>query len=337
MAPRGPFQVVEVNLGKIFADSATGKMEPSDSYERICGTVPAGLRAAGDMGLDADEDYVYFKVVGGDVGKNMDLTNPVYSQYVQPGTNHAIPFGPRGLSGGPTGLRSMNLKTGEVKTVVDVPFMIGHVQTNPWVPREIVFCWETTGKAPQRVWTVMADGTGLRPVFPEAVFDWVTHEAVITKDEVAIAILAHRHPGLPPDAPWGNLVSTGEHPSGVGIVNLRTHEMRIIGQVPIGDPGHSIWHVNGSADGRWAAADDFQFRLWVIDRHTGEMLLLASMTRIVKTGMPADHIHPTFSADGTKIEIQSAMLSPNGHSLNIVVVPMPRSWIARNYGDHAPE
>jgi hypothetical protein len=67
------------------------------------------------------------------------------------------------------------------------------------------------------------------------------------------------------------------------------------------------------------------------------MILLASMKRNVSTGMPADHIHPTFSADSTKIEIQSAMISPNGRSLNIVVVPMPRSWLARNYGDHAPE
>jgi len=40
---------------------------------------------------------------------------------------------------------------------------VGHVQTNPWMPGEIVFCWETGGKAPQRTWTVMADGTGLRP------------------------------------------------------------------------------------------------------------------------------------------------------------------------------
>ena len=337
MPPKGPFQVIEVNLGRIFADSAKGTMGPSDSYERVCGTLPQGLRAYGDMGLDASEDYVYFKVAGNDVGKYLDVKNPVFSQYVESGTNHAKAFGPRGMGGGPTGLASMNLKTGEVRKVVDVPFNIGHVQTNPWVPREIIFCWETGGKAPQRTWVVMADGTGLRPLFPEADFDWVTHEAAITKDEVAIAILAHRHPGLPPDAPWGNQASTGEHPSGVGIVNLRTHEMRIIGQVPIGDPGHSIWHVNGSADGRWAAADDFQYRLWVIDRHTGEMLLLASMKRTVATGMPADHIHPTFSADGTKIEIQSAMISPNGHSLNIVVVPMPRSWIARNYGERAPE
>jgi oligogalacturonide lyase len=104
--------------------------------------------------------------------------------------------------------------------------------------------------------------------------------------------------------------------------------MRIVGQVPLGDPGRSIWHVNGSADGRWAAADDFRYRLWIIDRHTGEMALLASMGE--KT-TAADHIHPTFNADGTKIEIQSAMISPNGHSLNICVVPLPKAWLDRTY------
>jgi len=319
---RGPYQVIEIDLARLFADAVAGTVKDTAAYERVCGTTPAGMRATGNMGLDANEDDVYFGITGADLADKM-----------APGQKMATPFGPRNMGAGPSGLASMNLKTGEVKIITVVGFQIGHVQTNPWVPGEIVFCWETGGKAPQRTWTVMADGTGLRPLWPEAPFDWVTHEAVITKDEVAIAILAHRRPGLPADAPWGNESSTGEHPSGVGIVNLRTHEMRIVGQVPVGNPGRSIWHVNGSADGRWAAADDFRYRLWVIDRHTGEMMLLASMGE--KT-TAADHIHPTFSADGTKIEIQSAMLSANNRSLNICVVPLPRTWLARNYGDRAP-
>jgi oligogalacturonide lyase len=335
--PRGPHAIIEVHLDKIFADSAAGTMGPADSYERVCGIIPDGINAGGNMGLDADEDYVYFSYTGEDVGKSVDVNNPAYSKYIEPGTNRAKPYGPRGMGAGPAGLASMNLKTGEVKPIVAVPFQIGHVQTNPWVHGEIVFCWETGGKAPQRTWTIMADGTGLRPLYPEPDFDWVTHEAVITKDEVAIAIEANtqgRHPNMPPDTPWGPLSATGEHPSGVGVVNLRTREMRIVGQLPFGNPGVTIWHVNGSADGRWAAADDHLYRLWVIDRHNGELLMLADMGH--KT-TAADHIHPTFSADGTKLEIESAMISPNGQSMNIVVVPMPRSWIARNYGDHAPE
>jgi oligogalacturonide lyase len=372
-------------LAKVFADSAAGTMGPAEDYERVCGVMPQGMRAGGNMGLDANEDYVYFSVSGPDLAKDVDPNNPVYSQYIEPGTHVAKTFGPRGMGAGPSGLASMNLQTGEVKSIVAVPFQIGHVQTNPWMPGEIVFCWETGGKAPQRTWTVMSNGTGLRPLYPEAPYEWITHEAVITKDEVAIAILYTHTPGggrggrggrgrrggqmaqpgqpsqpgepgqmaqpgesgqmaqpgqpgqmaqpgqpaQPPQPPpgWG-IAGDDSHPTGVGIVNLRTKEMRIVGQVPLGDPGSSIWHVNGSADGRWAAADDFRYRLWIIDRHTGEMALLASMGE--KT-TAADHIHPTFNAEGTKIEIQSAMISPNGHSLNICVVPLPKAWLDRTY------
>ena len=120
---------------------------------------------------------------------------------------------------------------------MSVPFQIGHIQTNPWVPGEIVFCWETGGKSPQRTWTVMSDGTGLRPLYPETEYEWVTHEAVTAKDEVAIAIMGHRkipgtnntgiaapgtavsgaNPGQ--ETAWGPS-GTREKPTGLAIVNL---------------------------------------------------------------------------------------------------------------------
>ena len=181
---RGQTQIVEVDLAKLFADSEAGTVKSSAEYERVCGTIPTNLFAGGDMALDANEDVVYFRVTGPEVGAHL-----------APGTKIEPAFGPRGMGAGPSGLRSMNLKTGEVKFVCNVGFQIGHVQTNPWVPGEIVFCWETGGKAPQRTWTVMADGTGLRPLYPEAPYEWITHEAVITSNEVAIAILRHRRVG----------------------------------------------------------------------------------------------------------------------------------------------
>jgi len=318
--PSRPIQIVEVDLGKLFADSAAGKLQAANVYERVCGTIPAEMGAGGDMALDAKEDVAYFRMESADLASKLPA-----------GTKIAEPFGPRGMGAGPSGLSSMNLKTGEIKFVVAVPFKIGHVQTNPWVTGEIIFCWETGGKAPQRTWVVNADGTGLRPLYPEQPYEWITHEAVITKDEVAIAMLGHRRPntgGTQVDS-WGP-AGTPEHPTGVGIVNLRTHEMRIVGQVPMGNPGTSIWHVNGSADGRWAVADDFMYRLWLIDRHTGEMILLSDNGHKKTAG---DHQHPTFNADGTKIEIQSAMLSADGRSMNICIVPVPKSWLARTYSE----
>jgi oligogalacturonide lyase len=310
----GPRQILEIDLEHLLPDVVAGTVKPSASYTRVCGTIPTGLNADGNMGLDANDDFMYFRVNGPETAE------------LSPGQTLQKAFGPRNMGAGPSGLRSMNLQTGEVKMICNVGFQIGHVQSNPWTPGDIVFCWETGGKAPQRTWYVKADGTDLRPLFPEAPFDWITHEAFIGKDEVAIAILGHRRMGTAtPDSDWG-IAGTKEHPTGVGIVNLRTREMRIAGQVPAGSVGNSDWHVAGSSDGRWAACDDFAYEVWVFDRHSGETTLLAG-----PQNAGADHIHPTFNGDNTKIEIESALISKDKRALNICVVPMPKELLNRTY------
>jgi oligogalacturonide lyase len=320
--PRGgTMEVVEVDLGKLFADSEAGTLKVASVYQRICGTIPAEMGAGGDMALDANEDYVYYRVGKSEAAKN-----------IPEGTKIEPNFGPRNMGAGPAGLMSMKLATGELKYIIFVPFQIGHVQSNPWVPGEIVFCWETGGKAPQRTWTVMADGTGLRPVYPESVYEWVTHEAVITKDEVAIAIMGHRRIGIPEtpanpanpgqETEWGPS-GTREKPTGLAIVNLRTKEMAIAGQTA---SGSGLWHVNGSEDGRWAVGDDFSRSIYLIDRNSHEMVMLSTGHKTTAS----DHPHPTFSPDCTKIEIQSAMLSEDNKSMNICIIPVPDSWLKRN-------
>jgi len=321
--------VIEVDLEKLFADSEAGKLKNADTYQRICGITPAALGAGGDMALDADEAVVYFRVGKEEAAKHLAS-----------GTKIESDFGPRNMGAGPSGIGSMNIKTGEIKSVAAVPFQIGHIQTNPWVPGEIVFCWETGGKAPQRTWMVMADGTGLRPLYPESDYEWVTHEAVITKDEVAIAIMGHRPVGIaagqggelaagkpadpanPGQEPGWGPSGTREKPTGLGIVNLRTREMTIAGQT---ESGSGLWHVNGSGDGRWAVGDDFARNIYLIDRHSHEMILLSTGHKITA----ADHPHPTFSPDGTRIEIQSAMLSDDNRSMNICIIPVPEEWLKR--------
>jgi len=318
----GPVQIIEVDLEKLFADSEKGQMRKENEYQKVCGTIPAEIGAGGDMALDAGEEWVYYRVGREEAAK-----------HIPEGTKIEQNFGPRNMGAGPSGIGSMNIKTGEIRFVVAVPFQVGHIQTNPWVPGEIVFCWETGGKAPQRTWTVMSDGTGLRPLYPESEYEWVTHEAVITKDEVAIAIMGHRKVGTPVLTPdpanpgqevgWGPS-GTREKPTGLGIVNLRTGEMIIAGQTSLGS---GLWHVNGSADGRWAVGDDFERNIWLIDRHTREMILLSTGHKTTAS----DHPHPTFSPDGTRIEIQSAMLSDNNRSMNICIIPVPEEWLKRKY------
>jgi oligogalacturonide lyase len=125
------------------------------------------------------------------------------------------------------------------------------------------------------------------------------------------------------DPAWGPS-GTREKPTGLGIVNLRTREMRIAGQTR---SGSGLWHVNGSGDGRWAVGDDFSRNIYLIDRHTGEMLLLSTGHKTTA----ADHPHPTFNAQSNEIEIQSAMLSADNRSMNICIIPVPESWLKRTY------
>lgn len=315
-------RVIEVDLEHLFADSKSGKLQDASNYQHVCGTTPVEIGAGGDMALDGDEEWVYFRIGKEEAAKHLPDSAKIEKN-----------FGPRNMGAGPSGIACMNINTGEIRHVISVPFQIGHIQTNPWVPGEIVFCWETGGKSPQRTWTVRSDGSGLRPLYRESDHEWVTHEAVISKDEVAIAIMGHRKidnrpadtlpnaNNLGQEASWGHC-GTREFPSGLGIVNLRTREMTIAGQT---DSGSGLWHVNGSSDGRWAVGDDFARNIYLIDRKTREMILLSAGHKTTA----ADHPHPTFSPDGTRIEIQSAMLSEDGKSMNICIVHLPKSWLKK--------
>ena len=316
---RGPdgrrtgWEIVEINLEKLFKDSEAGKLQGKAAYERICGIIPAELCVEGDLALDGSEELAYFRLAP-DYARNMPIAEPI-----------APNFGPRNMGAGPGGIGKIDLRTGKAEPVVAVHFKVGHIQGNPWHPGEVIFCWETGGKAPQRTWMVNADGTDLRPIYRETEYDWVTHEAVISADELVIAILGHRRIAvnerdLDTTKDWGPS-GTKEYATGIAVVNMRTRELTLEGQVD----GDNFWHVAGSQDGHWVAGDDFARELWVVDRHTKERILLTAGHKTTAQ----DHVHPTFKPDGTEIEIQSAMLSEDGRSMNICIVKMPQELIDR--------
>ena len=316
---RTGMEVVEVDLERLFADSESGRLKDKKNYERICGIVPAEICSEGDMALDGSEEFVYFRL-DKEYARQFPIAEPIAGN-----------FGPRHMGAGPGGIGKMDLKTGKSEPVVSVHFKVGHIQGNPWHPGEVVFCWETGGKAPQRTWMVNADGTNLRPIYRETEHNWVTHEAVISEDELVIALIGHRPinlkggeaEGLESFAfsdEWGPS-GTKEYPTGIAVVNMRTRELTMEGQVK----GDNFWHVAGSQDGHWLAGDDFKRELWLIDRHTGERILLTAGHKTTAR----DHVHPTFKPDGTEIEIQSAMLSDDGRSMNICIVKLPQHLLDR--------
>jgi oligogalacturonide lyase len=99
--------------------------------------------------------------------------------------------------------------------------------------------------------------------------------------------------------------------------------MRIEGQT---ETGSGLWHVHGSADGRWAVGDDLSRSLYLIDRETKVMKLITAGHKTTA----ADHPHPTFHPDGNRFQIQSAMLSDDDRSMNICVVEIPEAWYGKD-------
>ena len=313
---RTGWNVVEIDLGKLFKDSESGRLKDKGAYERICGFIPGEMCNEGDMALDGSEEVAYFRLAP-DFARKYPIAEQI-----------APNFGPRNMGAGPGGIGKIDLKTGKCEPVVSVHFKVGHIQGNPWHPGEVIFCWETGGKAPQRTWMVNADGTNLRPIYRETEYDWVTHEAVISEDELVIAIIGHRPiaqdaRNMDTKGDWGPS-GTKEYPTGIAVVNMRTRELTLEGQVD----GDNFWHVAGSQDGHWVAGDDFARELWLVDRHTKERILLTAGHKETA----ADHVHPTFKPDGTEIEIQSAMLSEDGRSMNICIVKLPQHLIDRYKG-----
>ena len=112
--------MIEVNLAAVLEDSKSGQMKSADTYQRVCGTIPEELDGGGDLALDGDEQWVYFKT-----GKKSA------AKYLPDSVKPAANFGPRNMGAGPNGIAALNIKTGETKYVVSVPFQIGHIQTNP--------------------------------------------------------------------------------------------------------------------------------------------------------------------------------------------------------------
>ena len=164
------------------------------------------------------------------------------------------------------------------------------------------------------MWIVKADGTGNRPLYIETPDEWITHEVWIDKDHVMFNIMAHL-PGL------------REKPTGIAVINVRSKEMRIIGQT---NETLGFWHCNGTADGRWAAGDTFEGNIYLIDRHNYETMLMTTDHK-----MKPDHTHPFFSPDGKRILFQSGLLS-NGKNLNLMTVDIPISWPNRQYAKGTP-
>lgn len=301
--PEMPRRIVELNIGQLLADAMANNVKQPESYERTVATLPADMNGSA-LALDADESRLYLGIsisrpetppvqqapaATSDNRSSVDSRNTNASETREDARNRFAAAG-RGRSG----IRAIDVRTGAITKVIDVDLRMGHVQANPWVAGEIIYCHETTGDAVQRIWSVRADGSNNQPIYAETPDEWVTHETVAGADELMFNIMGH-------------LPYLREKPTGIAVLNMRTRQMKLLGQIEE-DMGNGqqggFWHCNGSPDGRWATGDTFQGSVYAIDRQTGERTLLT-------TGhlMRPDHTHPIFSPDSRRILIQSGLLT----------------------------
>jgi oligogalacturonide lyase len=296
-----PAKLIELNLDSLLADSKAGTMKSPETYERAIMTISADMREPGGFVLDADEKTAYIGVGFGNVPPPRTDTQkpaPIQEDSLETVMARENSRGPQRYE-----IHSIDLATGKMKKIFDVPFRLGHIQANPFVSGEILYCHETGGDAPQRMWIINADGTGNHPLYKETPDEWVTHEVWFDKDHVVFNIMAH-------------LPRLREKPTGIAIINVRDNQMRIVGQV---DEGRGFWHSNASADGRWAVGDNFAGNIYLINRQNYETTLLTTDHK-----MSPDHAHPFFSPDGKRIVFQSGLLS-DGKNLNLMTVEIPTS------------
>jgi oligogalacturonide lyase len=309
-----PRRIVELNIGALLKDAMANEVKAPESYERIVVTLPEDLRGSG-LALDADETRLYLGVTltrpeaprppasatlpATDSRSSIDSRN---TNVAETREEARVRFEAAGR--GKSGIRAIDVQSGEIANVIDVDLRMGHLQANPQTPGEIIYCHETTGDAVQRIWTVRADGSGNQPVYDETPDEWITHETVSGPDEVMFNIMGH-------------LPYLRKKPAGIAVCNLRNGQMKLLGQVEedLGDGRRGgFWHCNGSPDGRWATGDTFLGSIYLINRETGERTLLT-------TGHPMrpDHTHPVFSPDSRRILIQSGLFS-GGKTLHLMTV-----------------
>jgi len=176
------------------------------------------------------------------------------------------------------GLLALNADTGQFRKIIDLGFRVGHCQAHPSIPGLIMYCWETGGDSQQRMWIVRADGSDNGPFYKETYDEWVTHEVWWGPDKALFTI-------------WPKDEQMLKKPHGIAYITLPNRSLNILSQ-------KKYWHVGGSPDGRWAAGDNFDGEIYLINADTGKAKLLTQGHR--PRGATV-HPHPSFSLDGSSI------------------------------------
>jgi oligogalacturonide lyase len=119
---------------------------------RTVGKLPADLGGSSSLAINADETLL--------ASSARDLKPP---EGPKKGEKAEAPPKKKGKGGGRRmALYTMSVKTGQVKVILRGAEWFNHVQFSPTDPNQLLFCHEGTWDYVERIWTIRADGTGLR-------------------------------------------------------------------------------------------------------------------------------------------------------------------------------
>lgn len=266
-------QVIELRLGELIADSESGNVKGPEGYERVVATIPDTLKPGG-MCLDVNDKRIFFST------RAEDDRSAIYS---------------------------VEFDGNKTTKLIEVPFRTGHFQANPFVSGEMMYCWETGGDSPQRMWVLSVDKNGKvenRPVYNEKDDEWVTHEVFAGPDHILFNVMGH-------------IDRLRKNPTGIVLFNIRTNEPKLLGQAK--ELG-GYWHVAGTEDLKWAVGDTFDGNIYRINIENGETTLLTTGHR-PNTKSPFSsqaHAHQSISPDGKWVLFNSTMLTDS----DIMMVPL---------------
>ncbi|WNH10710.1 biopolymer transporter Tol [Thalassobellus suaedae] len=266
-------QLIEIDLETLISDSQNNKIKKAEDYEKIIATVPDTIHTSG-MGLDADENSVYFS------SKIKDNVSAIYK---------------------------IDFKSGKTIKLIEVPFRIGHLQANPYITGELMYCWETGGDSPQRMWYLSIDKKGQvknRPIYKERDNDWVTHEVFMGPDHILFHLMGH-------------IDRLKVNQTGIYSLNIRTNDLKFHGQADDG----GYWHCNATPDKKWIAGDTFDGKLYRINANDpNDVKLLTQGHRLMSVSpfSKEAHMHQSVSPDGKWVLFNSSMFTSN----DIMIVPM---------------
>ena len=157
---------------------------------------------------------------------------------------------------------SLSLADGSLTRVIERPFQIGHVQFSTGDPDLLMYCHETGGASPQRMWLARVKGKSPGALFDDPGHPWVTHESFCGNGE------------------W---ISFIRHPEGMGMIRKDNTDY-----IPI------------EAEGAWHCAANREASALVFDTHQGEIRLWdkdSGLIRVLSGSEPyalGTHAHPRF-------------------------------------------